>query len=289
MKVLVTLCAIIVFCSVQLHSNTAVVQSAAAPDLTFELSTERDSYLQLEPISVRYKLSNQTDVSIGRIGLLSAITGDIKFWVRADNREPRLVSVWTPGLDIIYAFKAIQPGEILRGADVLGERNVEDLFPQPGRYELRVEYTYYTDKDGENRERKTVFSNWKTLNILAPQGVDKQAYDDIKKTIQRQRFEKIEETISLLQSFVDNHRNSVYAKYYAVQLASYYKIERKHAEAERELCKIRNVDFIYSRDVERELQELAAILRPMPLIANLPEDAPLPPRPQPCAGKTSPQ
>jgi hypothetical protein len=57
------------------------------------------------------------------------------------------------------------------------------------------------------------------------------------------------------------------------------------AKALRELCKIHNLDFYYSKDVKRSLLQINAKLHPMVLNPNLPENAPLPLIIHPCTGR----
>lgn len=258
----------------------AVHAQSEIPKLTLEFSAEQNTYVQLEPILIRFKLSNQTNAPIKYHGLLG-LGSQLNFLVRQENGEVvRLDSFYNGNRSL--SFYTMQPNNSYERKELLEEKILEAVFPHPGRYEVRVEFTYSKDIGGKQQEK--IISNPVTFEIHAPQGINKQAYDYIKQTLEpKQNKVSIEELVQLRQHFMDNFGNSVYGKYIAIKLAGNYQMLGDDGKAERELCKIANVNFIYSDQVKQTLQKLAAKLRPMPLIPNLPQNVPLPPKPRPCS------
>jgi hypothetical protein len=262
---------------------TIVEAQTTTAKLTFEISTSQNKYVQLEPIPFNFKLSNQTNEPIRWRGI-PMIGQDIKFLVRGeDGQEVR----WDgKGFGLIgTTFSVIQPGQEIWRKDILTSvPTLEEILSRPGRYEIRAEFRY---NNGANEKQKEVIvSNPITINILEPNGVDRQAYNYIKQVIEPARYRERAsgEVFQLQQNFLDNYGNSVYAKYIAIELASGYKGSGENAKAKRELCKIHNVNFYFSEQVRRNIWELEAKLHPRVLV-ELPENAPIPLVPHPCTGR----
>lgn len=261
-----------------LESNIAAAQTAP-PKLTLEVSTSQNNYLLLEPIPIKFKLLNQTNVPIIWSGSLS-LSENVYLLVKGGNgAEIRSESFFSGGG--LIGSSVMQPGMNVEKLVLLNEKRSEMIFARPGRYEVRVEFNYYKNSEGQQHEK--IFSNAITINIQEPQGINRQAYEYIKRTLEPDEFNVHPSQFVLLQQyFVNNFGNSVYGKYMVVKLAGTYEVLGEHAKAERELCRISTVNFYYSAQVRRDLMRIAARLRPMPIIPNLPENAPRPPLPQPC-------
>ncbi len=221
------------------QNRTDVVQAQIGmPKLSFEIAGLNSNYVLFEPIPISFKLSNQTNTAILFAATLS-LGQNITFLVRKEGGEEVRVGPLHDG-GMAPRFIPMQPGKYYENQPLLENGNLEATFPNSGRYEVRVEFAYYKDPLGQEKEK--ILSNTIVLNITEPQGIDRQAYEYIKQTIKpAQSRHNVRELVELRQQFADNFRNSVYRKYMIVKLAGSYRVLQEYRKAERELCKIYNL------------------------------------------------
>lgn len=251
------------------------------PKLTFEVSTRQNSYILREPIEFNLKLSNQTQVPVKSGSILQLRDTTISVRNEAGESKKWEINKFYIG-GRIDGIVEMLPGKKIETEELLDGNLAEMMFSRPGRYEVQAEYVYESYRP--QRETIKSVSTTFTINILEPKGIDKQAYEFLKE-IYEPALRKSDSTpaIELEQDFVDTFGKSVYAKYMILELASIYR-GTENEKALRELCKIHNLDFHYSKDVKRMLLEINAILHPVTLVP-LPENAPLPLILHPCTGK----
>lgn len=261
----------------QENKNTKINAQQLSTNLTFEVSTSQVEYVLREPIQFNLRLSNNT-VSPVKAGTRLSLR-DTNFLVIGENGDTtrweinKYISDGSPS-----GIIEIPPNKNLETENLLNGSLAEKIFSHSGQYRLKLEYVY----ENYIPERETIrsVSNLLTITISEPQGVNKRAYDYLKDVFEsaRQKGESLQE---LRQFFVDNFNTSVYAKYIIVDLAIMYR-GTEDAKAERELCKIVNINFFYSKQVKNNLSEIANKLRPVRLISNLPENVPRPAFSKPC-------
>ena len=121
------------------------------------------------------------------------------------------------------------------------------------------------------------------MTIDAPEGVNQQAYNYIKNTLERARNERrsTDELLALQENFVNTYGTSVYAKKAILDLASRYVVRGEDLKALRQLCKISGDNADYSDYVERTVRLIDVKLFP-PDLTPLPINVPMPVRPHPC-------
>jgi len=272
-------CSAFVFKSEQITPNIIRAQNQPAK-LSIEVSSSQKSYLQGEPISINLKLFNQTDQPISWRGFLD-VSPNINFFVQDANGKKLNWEASKYATGSVYStLKTMQPGEQVQQPLLLERGLAEELFSNPGQYNLQVEFAYYTESKG--RQQAKVLSNSIFINILAPQGIDRQAYSFIKETLEPNlRKPNVQELAQLQQDFVARYRNSVYAKYIIFNLANTYQTIGEDEKALRELCKISGENFYYSKHVEKILYRIDEKLHSTVQLP-LPENATVPPRPHPC-------
>ena len=265
------------------NSNNSIQAQTEASKLTLELSTSKSNYFQLEPVEFNFKLSNSSVEPVKWQGLL-ILGSDLDFLIKSpgseENRiEGRKMSIGT----VASAPSVIQPGgEFISNAILGSVEEQEKVFPEPGTYQVRVEFNYKEITAEEVKQIK-IASNPVTIHISAPQGVNLEAYNYIKNTLEKARSERVsaDEMLRLRRNFVNNYRGSVYAKYEILKLALAYRAGGEDLKALRELCKISNENFNYSKQVQKTMQLIYVKLSP-PDLTPLPPDAPIPQRPHPC-------
>jgi hypothetical protein len=265
----------------QQRKQITVKAQSETPKLTLEVSTLQNSYLQLEPIHFKFKLSNRTNVPIKWGASLSL--REMHFSVRGENENIRRWEIRKYYLHgSLNGLIDMLPGDEVEAEDLLDGKLAEMMFSRPGRYEVQVEYIY--DIYVPQREQIKFTANPIIIDIREPQGINRQAYDYLKGPYETARRKSDSTPLQgLRQNFVDNFSNSVYAKYMIFELGSIYR-GLENAKAVRELCKIYNLNFYHSKRVKTMLLEINAKLYPMILNPNLPPNTPLPLIPHPCTG-----
>lgn len=263
-----------------LYFETANAQSNTSV-LTLEMTTPKNEYLQIEPIPVSLDLSNRTNQPISWKGIL-LLGPNVNFLTRDINgAELRYDGgKYASGL-LGFAVRTMPPGEKTK-QDVLIERALSEiLFPAAGRYEFQVEFVYSTE--GEGREKVKIISNSVSIVIKEPTGVERQAYDFIKGPLAEVNNKADVRAIAEReQEFVNKFKNTVYAKYISVSLARTYQTLGEDDKAFRELCKVSQEDFYYTKEVKKRVYEIDIKLRPVVMLP-LPENAPTPVIPFPCS------
>lgn len=261
------------------YFETVNAQSGMA-SLTLEASAAKTDHLQVEPISLKLALSNRSYQPVAYRGALM-IGRSLNFVSHNESGEEiRLEGSKYIGL-IKQSLRTMAAGEQIQ-QDILLDRGLsEQIFPRPGRYDLRVEFVY--SSDAEDRQRVKISSNSVPVNISEPTGINRQAYEYIKGPLAMATSKTDVRFIALTeQDFIDKYRGSVYAKYVSISLARTYQTLGENEKAVRELCKVSGEKFYYSDEVKKKLYEIDAKLHPLNLLP-LPEDAPLPAPPNPCA------
>ncbi|HEX9927992.1 MAG TPA: hypothetical protein VGB02_05525 [Pyrinomonadaceae bacterium] len=270
---------------IQLKQSRKVVAQSETAKLAFDLAVSQNNYVLLEPIPFQFKLANRTNTPITWRGLLM-FGSNLDLLIRYENGEEFRWEGQNRFLGSpITGFVTLQSGQEIQRKDMLGGSQIlEKVFSRPGKYEVRAEFRY--DKNSQSGQRETILSNSVTINIVEPNGVDRQAYNYIKQVVEPARYREraSSELLQLQQNFLDNYGNSVYAKYIAVEVASGYKASGENAKAKKELCKIHDVNFYFSEQVRRSIWEIDAKLNPRVLV-ELPENAKVPLVPHPCTGR----
>lgn len=265
------------------QKKLTTVEAQSEPSvLTYEVSPSQNSYVLREPIPLKFKISNQTSFPIKLDGFYG-LGENVKLLVRDESGKENLYDLSKYYRGGLIGFHEMLPDKQFESKNLLDGELSEVVFPKPGQYEVKAEYSYNTGI--ERKQPVKILSNSFIVNISEPKGVDKLAYNYLKGTFET-ALKKNDKTPlkQLWQYFVDNFGNSVYGKYMIVELAQIYE-GAEDAKALRELCKIHTLDFFYSKDVKKRLLKINARLHPIVLNPNLPPDAPLPQVFHPCTGK----
>ncbi|MDQ3801899.1 MAG: tetratricopeptide repeat protein [Acidobacteriota bacterium] len=279
--------------------------------LILEAAVSQPVYLRLEPIVLTYKLSNPNNVSVTWSENLF-FGRNTSFIIRKNNGDP----IRYKGTDYLLCLpippaETVLPGKTKTIRGVMDALTAERLFSEPGHYSVRVEFNfaYFLDNQRQQQQQQqqqqqhlTVVSNSFDFEVAEPQGVNREAYNYIKNTLQPARNnDNGEEMIKAYKYFVDTFRDSVYWKYQSYELGYLYVQMNDYEKAEEVFYEVSDIDFYYSVDVENYLSMLAgkigrptrrtkrpsdtkipvAVPRPAPpprIVAPLPADAPVPRR-----------
>lgn len=262
-------------------SNTIQAQTEKSK-LALELSASKNSYVQLEPVEFNFKLSNKSGEPVKWQGLLM-LGSDLDFLVTSPGGEEKRIEGRKMSLTAVASAPSVLEvgGEAKSYAVLGGVEEQENVFSKAGVYQIRIEFRYQETTGGEARQTKIV-SNPITINITAPQGIDLEAYNYIKNTLEKARTERAsaDETAALRQNFVNLYGSSVYAKYEIFKLALAYRAGGEELKSLRELCKISGENFAYTRNVQKTTELVYAKLSP-PEASPL-SDGSIAQRPEPC-------
>lgn len=291
--VFVIVCATLILWFQQFQPTEVNAQSQ--PQLTLEISTPENKYVQLEPISLDFKLSNQITVPLTWNGMPMLGSRDINILSRASNGNEFRWLGRRSVVDAVMDTEIMQPNKNKEIHNLIDGYILEQIFPQPGRYELRVEFNY-TDLTYGQRQNVTIVSKPIMIEIIEPRGKDRLAYEYLKNIYKQvNNISNVSEMITAQRYFANNFSDTVYGKYMTYKLANSYMSAKEFEKAEDEFYKISDVDFYYSKQVDDQLRELANKLhRPnrrtkrKPDLSNIPVARPLPSQPPPPIYTASP-
>lgn len=258
--------------------------SSYSSNLELGLSTAQDKFFRGEPIPFNFTLLNRGSTPVSFRGSFG-LGGDVNLLVQnPDGTE----SKWEGKKFYINSptgFGTARPNEQLQQKSLLDEfKLLNQMFPRSGSYSIRVEFLYRIGFGDGNAEIMATTSNTVKIEIVDPVDRDREAYDFI-----IGRFVKNESKFTTeayerdLKAFADRYSDTVYGKYLVVKLASIYHVTGRDQEAVRELCKVSNENFHFSDQVLSKLAVIDEKLHPTVIRQNLPEDAPIPTKPHPCA------
>ncbi|MGI8639073.1 MAG: hypothetical protein ACR2MG_03885 [Pyrinomonadaceae bacterium] len=270
------------------HLQVNEVEAQSQTTLTLEVSTPQRKYVLNEPFLLDFKLSNQTTVPITWNGIPMLGARDVVAITRSEDGNEIKWDGRRSSIDGFMDTEIMESNKNKEIQNLIYGGILDHIFPQPGRYQLRIEFRYLDLSYGQKQD-VTIISNPIMIEITEPRGKDRLAYDYLKNIYEPvDRRLKTEELIPLQQRFVDNFSDTVYGKYMTFKLAENYMLTKQYKKAEDEFYKISDIDFYYSKRVDDQLRELAGKLhRPnrrtkrLPDLSNIPVARELPPSPPP--------
>jgi hypothetical protein len=212
--------AVLMLIPIVLSQITAVNQSvkedfSSGKDLAWDVSSLKDSYLPLEPIQIKFRATNTTNLS-------TYVYEKTDFVLYVTHLEK------TKKIEDIFPYPH---GELFVGKVKSGESKdlhhffdakLLEMFPDYGRYDLMFAVPYFDENDKKLKEFPL---NRFSINITQPIEVDKKAFDFLNK-YDNSRFlhglleQKNSEV--LLRKFVEKYEQTPYWDYVVERLASLY-------------------------------------------------------------------
>lgn len=267
----------------QLQLTPIKAQSQA--QLTLMINTSQNKYVQLEPVPLNFRLLNQSTIPITWNGIPMLGGRDIDILARTTNGNEVRWSGKRNNIDGVVDTEVMQPEKSKETNNLIDEEIADKLFPQPGRYQVRVEFNYLDLSNGQ-QQNITIVSNSILIDIDEARGNNRRAYDYLKQIYKpANNGGNITEIIRLQKYFTDNFSNSVYWTYLTYKLANTYLLVGDYEKAEHEFLKISEIDFYYSKQVEKKFELLSRKLgrdrRNPDRLRATPVNAPVAPRPMP--------
>jgi hypothetical protein len=239
-------------------SDAAKVSGAgAAEKLTLRLTSERNRYFKGEPIVLSLELSNETQTSMELRGMFM-MSPDLLLISSNGGKEFRYQG-HSPGL-LKVGWRKLEPGTRQGSRVILYPEVSERILPVAGTYDLRIEFSYNSDRGSDSRT--VVASNAIAVGVDELAGIDRAAYDYLQTTLRPiLNRAMVLEVLEGRRRFSQQFGESVFAKYNSVELAKLYENAGEYQLAEDELYPISDLDFYLREEVDQMLNRLAGKLR----------------------------
>jgi hypothetical protein len=229
-----------VFCSTK--GQTEGIQYDEFSKLSFNIQTSKHDYVLLEPIPLFLNVRNDTGRPVK--GHVDLNFSSLNLKVVVQNPDI-ITSKFTPTRIIDETLyedgQTIAPNKRYEKRQLI-EDGLDEFFSVAGEHKFWVEMC----------DEQCVLSNPVTVNIVLPEGKNREAFEDLKKLPNvfksHPRIYK-----QALEDFVSRHHNSVYGNYFLYKLASQYMFFHEYEKAKETFGKI-DYDFIFREEVEKELK-----------------------------------
>lgn len=242
-------------------SNIAQEQDPSRQPLNFSnLSLEisipnKKDFIKLEPIPITLTLSNKTDQAILGHGALKFSTNLVKVFVTPAGGKTQEVQELSPfPKEVSVNAKEIMPGESFQVKELLS-LDLNKIFPDPVEYQL---YALVLDPNS----KRHVKSNSLTIQVVEPEGMDRQAFEYIQKN------SKSAELLSgrylsgnphvqdVLEKFVLVFSKTAYGDYAAFMLGELYFTQEEYNKASEQFNKVaEKSDFVFADKAKKYLAE----------------------------------
>jgi hypothetical protein len=202
--------------------------------MSFEVALNKDSYLPFEPILAKFRFSNQTEFAQTTYNPVFLQESKIRINFNDKITEYNTLSLITSKpfrLPAIY-----QPGHVYEQEELLSTM-LGVFFPEPGNYEIQF---ILSSSDAA----ESIASNSIHITIENPTGIDKEAYDFLKK---HEKFAGLfawaseeKNGVALLENFVSRYGESNYGNLAIYNLGVIYQAKDELDKAQIEFEKVKS-------------------------------------------------
>lgn len=233
--------------------ETQTIQQEEFSNLKLNISTDKQEYFLLEPIPITFEVSNPTSSIIMGHTSFNLRSNRTALLIRKDNgEEERFIGFSPRPKQIGIIPRPIKPGETHHVEELLDYR-LSEMFPTPGEYQIQA--IFY------NEDKQKAFSNTITIEILAPEGLNKNAYDFINQSSIAGMFftgsSRLKEQEKVWKRFLLNYSETVYTDYVTFILGEQLFSGGKFEEAEILLQKLTSkTKFVFSEKVKDYLLKI---------------------------------
>lgn len=209
----------------ELHEDTSKI--------SFEIQLARTTLLPLEPVIVKCNFTNRTGKTLEIIE--PNLANNLRMKLRSGDGTDVIRKVFNGYVNGPSATRVLNPGETIEEF-VMFEPG-QEIFKGPGEYELQ-----FFVSNGSTK----VQSNLTTIIVNEPKGLDKEAYDFIRRNhvSEYDFFTSYQRNIaiakSLLEDFASKFGGSRYYEYAVIGLSSIYGVTNQPEKAKSELLKLKS-------------------------------------------------
>ncbi|MDQ3798461.1 MAG: tetratricopeptide repeat protein [Acidobacteriota bacterium] len=247
-------------------------QAAAAADdfsmLSFSIETTKNQFLWAEPIPLILNFENGTGKYIkGQIDL-SFSSARVKVFVEKPDKtvtEIKPLSLSKGGI-LGELEQPASPSVKYQRKEIL-HYDLEKFFSSPGEYKIRAELCSQICQD---LPVSKISSNFITINIVKPEGIDYEAYRALKShpdIFSRYQKDKVEDYKKSLIEFISKYGRTPYADYVAFDLARIYLFFKEYDKAQSCLERISS-NFVLMDEVNKDFKLINKRLRETPAQDN---------------------
>lgn len=224
-------------------------------NLKLEISATKEKYLQLEPIPISFTVSNPTsDFIVGHTSF-NLTANKTNLLVKNESGEEKIFNGFSPlPKQVGIRPRPVKPGESHQVENILNYR-LNEMFPSPGKYQVKAIFYNALSKE-------KAFSNFINIEILAPEGLDKDAYDFINQSPNLSMFftggmVSLEKQERIWGKFLVNYDKTVYGDYVTYSLGEHFFYTGKHQEAVKQFEKLSNKDkFVLSEKASDYIRKI---------------------------------
>lgn len=240
----------------QISNMNSANQNSNFANLTLQISTTKQKFVEGEPIAFNLKLKNETNESI--IGHTAFdLTSHLTYLrIRRPDGSEIIENHFSSVFKLIgLRTRTIAPGEKYEKKEFLAYK-LDEMFPQIGKYEIQA---ILINANGIDKAR----SNTISIEITPARGIDLAALNFIKASPAYKIYlgkggTDDAQAVRDYEIFAENFADSVYADYAAYGLGLFYLTTRDYKKAEKYFRKLKDKENFHYR--ERAKQYLEDVL-----------------------------
>lgn len=229
--------------------QSASTGNAGFENMSFEIELmDKTDYVPLEPVRIKCKFLNKTNEAQTIIPPDFKSESGIEVDFNGERKQFYEISLFR--VFIARQPMALQVGKEIEQIITL-DTKLDEFFPKPGSYSIRLVV--------RAAEGKTVESNALEINIVEPEGIDKEALNFIRQNKIHNTYPmlftwkedvKAKNGKTLLEEFVSKYSESVYGELAIYKLGKLYFIkgENEKARIEFEKLKFSKNPLIYNNE-----------------------------------------
>lgn len=229
-------------------------------NLTFKIAPTRETFLPMEPITLKISLSNNTTSPI--LGHSNIDFNGLHIELFVTNQQGVKMEINSLPTDRAsferIKNEPIQPNQHFEITDVF--YTLHHYFPDPGTYTLEATFI---DATGQQK----IKSEPATIKIVEPTGRDRAAYNLLKTKPVRPFFfagdTEGDDGFKHLENIANQFGDTTYGDYAAYVAARKYRFRRDNVRAKAMLQRLLSKpNFVFKEDVKRLLQEIENLPQP---------------------------
>lgn len=221
--------------------------------MKFEVAPDKDSYILLEPIRLKFKFSNQTSAPVTTFQPFFIHESKLIIFFNGETRVFNDLSSIN-GIPAVRFPIIFKPQSLVSDEKIFNPAFVGAFFPVAGDYKLQF---ILRSADGE----KSIQSNVLDIRIEEPAGIDRDALDFLRRNekyfgLSSWVFSDKEGT-ELLEQFVRRYGRSIYGDFGISGLAYTYLGQSKLDKAKAEFEKLKDSEHkTIAEDARRNLVDI---------------------------------
>ncbi len=232
--------------------HRALTDTPGFTDLTLELDTHKQRFVQFEPIPITLRISNKTAKQL--VGHNAIIFGSpyLNLYMLEENGQRRRMKHLTVE-SVLLGVNPItfEPDDSYSRTHLL-TLSLGENFPQAGDYRIQGELS-----DLNSQEKIT--SNVVKIKISAPAGLDYAALDFLKNNVNASNFFTgvYRSNPGTVREFISRYEHSVYGDHAVFMLGEYYLANKDYEKALEQFSKLADKqDFVLAEKVSEHIKKI---------------------------------